>query len=158
MNPKITLRKMAPDDVLLCFEHQLDPEASRMAAFMSKDTKDRAAYGERWKKVLEGGTVTARMILSAADTVGMIASWDSPEGRQVTYWVWKEHWGKGIATAALQEFLTIERTRPLLGCAASDNHGSIRVLEKCGFRPIRRQRSYASARGEEIEEAVLRLD
>ena len=35
-----------------------------------------------------------------------------------------------------------------------DNLGSIRVLEKCGFRVIDIEREFAHARGEEIDEAV----
>jgi RimJ/RimL family protein N-acetyltransferase len=38
-----------------------------------------------------------------------------------------------------------------------DNLGSIRVLEKCGFRMIGIEREFANARREEIDEAVYRL-
>jgi RimJ/RimL family protein N-acetyltransferase len=76
----------------------------------------------------------------------------------VTYWLGREHWGKGIATRALREFLTIERTRPLFGSAAKDNAASVRVLEKCGFRLAGESRGYANARCAEIDEVLLRLD
>jgi RimJ/RimL family protein N-acetyltransferase len=42
--------------------------------------------------------------------------------------------------------------------AASDNVGSLRVLEKAGFRPVGVDRGFAPGRGEEIEETILRLD
>jgi RimJ/RimL family protein N-acetyltransferase len=42
--------------------------------------------------------------------------------------------------------------------SASDNAGSLRVLEKSGFRAIGTNRDYASARDDIIEEAILRLD
>jgi hypothetical protein len=41
---------------------------------------------------------------------------------------------------------------------AADNQGSLRVLEKCGFRVVGEARGFASGRGEEIPELVLRLD
>jgi len=41
---------------------------------------------------------------------------------------------------------------------ASDNLGSLRVLEKAGFRRIGVNRDFRPGRGEEIEEAILRLD
>ena len=53
--------------------------------------------------------------------------------REVTWWIGREDWGRGIATRALQEFLQLEATRPLYARAASDNAASIRVLTKCGF-------------------------
>ena len=42
--------------------------------------------------------------------------------------------------------------------AASDNVGSLRVLEKAGFRRVGVDRGFAAGRGEEIEETILRLD
>jgi RimJ/RimL family protein N-acetyltransferase len=47
--------------------------------------------------------------------------------------------------------------RPLHARAASDNRGSLRVLERAGFTVVGTEVSYANARGTEIEETVLRL-
>lgn len=49
--------------------------------------------------------------------------------REVGYWVARELWGGGIATAALAGLLLVETRRPLYAGVA----GSLRVLEKCGF-------------------------
>jgi RimJ/RimL family protein N-acetyltransferase len=54
-------------------------------------------------------------------------------------------------------FLEQVSERPLFARVAVDNLGSIRVLEKCGFRLIDIEREFANARGEEINEAVYRL-
>jgi predicted acetyltransferase len=35
-------------------------------------------------------------------------------GTEITYWIDRNFWGKGIATTALKHFLTIESTRPIL--------------------------------------------
>jgi hypothetical protein len=40
--------------------------------------------------------------------VGHIASFDLEGRREVTYWIGRENWGRGIATRALQEFLKLE--------------------------------------------------
>jgi RimJ/RimL family protein N-acetyltransferase len=154
---RIALREMLESDIPLCFQHQLDPKAGRMAAFTSKDGKDPDAYMARWSRLLQEKQVEARMILLDSDVVGTIGCWGPIDERQVTSWIWKEHWGKGIATAALSAFLRIVTTRPLYGSAAHDNAGSIRVLEKCGFKFLRKERGFAAARGAETDEVVFKL-
>ena len=55
-------------------------------------------------------------------------------GRQlVGYWVGREYWGQGVATAALSLFLNLVEARPLDAFVAQHNAASIRVLQKCGF-------------------------
>ena len=78
--------------------------------------------------------------------------------REVTYWIGREFWGQGVGTAALQALLALDPTRPMFGRAAKDNNGSIRVLEKCGFVRVGEDTGFATARGEEIEEVILKLD
>ena len=77
--------------------------------------------------------------------------------RDVTYWIGREHWGAGLATQALQLFLGEDSTRPIHARVATDNAGSIRVLEKCGFRMTGKDRGFAHARGAEIDEFILTL-
>lgn len=90
--------------------------------------------------------------------VGHIASFDLEGHREVTYWIGREDWGRGIATRALHEFLQLEVTRPLYARAASDNAASIRVLTKCGFLIVDEGREFAHGRNEETDEVLLRLD
>ena len=89
--------------------------------------------------------------------VGSAAVYGEPGEREVTYWVDRAYWGRGVATAALRELLDEVRERPLYARAAADNAGSRRVLEKCGFRLTARASGYANARGAEIDEVVLTL-
>ena len=90
-----------------------------------------------------------------AGTIGSFRIDDQPE---VTYWVDRTHWGKGVASAALQMLLAETAQRPLHARAASDNVGSLRVLEKAGFRRVGVNRDFAPGRGEEFGETILRLD
>lgn len=48
--------------------------------------------------------------------------------------------------------------RPLHARAASDNTGSLRVLQKSGFKVIGTENSYAPGRNSNIEETILRKD
>ena len=66
-----------------------------------------------------------------AGTIGCFSIDDETE---VTYWIDRALWGRGIASAALQGLLSMTVERPLVARAASDNAASLRVLEKAGFR------------------------
>jgi len=63
-----------------------------------------------------------------------------------------------VASRALALLLQEVQARPVHARAASDNLGSLRVLEKAGFRIIGTNRDFAQARKAEIEETILRLD
>jgi RimJ/RimL family protein N-acetyltransferase len=54
--------------------------------------------------------------------------------------------------------LTNVKVRPLYARVVKDNIASLRVLEKCGFARIGEDKGFANARGEEVEEFILRLD
>jgi RimJ/RimL family protein N-acetyltransferase len=155
---QLVLREVEDRDLGVLFEHATDREAIRMAAFTSPDFDDRAAFERRWARLRSDSSTTNRVVEIDGRVVGHIASFDLEGHREVTYWIGREHWGRGIATRSLQEFLQVEATRPLYAGAASDNAASIRVLTKCGFRIVGEGRAFAHGRNEETDEVVLRLD
>lgn len=108
--------------------------------------------------ILASPDVVTRTVLADGDVVGHVAVYGEPGEREVTYFIDRYYWGRGIATAALWGLLAEVPERPLLARAAADNTGSVRVLEKCGFRVVGEDRGFANARGAEIDELVLRLD
>jgi len=108
---------------------------------------NRDAFERRWSRLRADESLRTRAILVDNEVVGTIGSWGDPGEREVTYWIGRSYWGKGIATAALAAFLTVERTRPLHARVAYDNVASRRVLEKCGFRVIATERGFAQASG-----------
>jgi RimJ/RimL family protein N-acetyltransferase len=153
----VILRDVRDEDLDVLFEHWGDPESNRMAAFTAEDPSDREAFDARWARIRANPDTTTRTIEVDGEVVGTISSWTQDGNREITYWIGREHWGKGIATRALAAFLEIETTRPLHAAAAADNAGSIRVLEKCGFTRAGGGRGFATARGEEIDEVFLVL-
>jgi RimJ/RimL family protein N-acetyltransferase len=153
----IALRDVREEDLPLFFEHMQDPAAVRMAAFTPKDPADRAAFAAHWTKLRANATVVAKTILCDGRVAGSILKFEQDGTPEVTYWIAREYWGRGVATQALAAFLPYVRARPLYGRAAKDNVGSIRVLEKCGFTLVREEKGFANARGTEIEEVVLEL-
>jgi RimJ/RimL family protein N-acetyltransferase len=152
------LREMQDEDLPVLFEQWADPTAAHMAAFTAPDHMDRSAFERRWARLRADDTVINRVIVVDGEVAGTIGSWGDPGEREVTYWIGRSYWGKGIATAALDAFLTVDPTRPLHARVAYDNVASQRVLEKCGFRVTGTDRGFAEARSDEIEEVVLRLD
>ncbi len=155
---RCVLREVQDEDLGVLFEQWADPVAAQMAAFTAPDHMERDAFERRWSRLRADATVLNRAIVVDGEVTGTIGSWGDPDQREVTYWIGREYWGKGIATCALQAFLTVDPTRPLHARVASDNVGSRRVLEKCGFRVIGTDRGFAQARSCEIEEFVLQLE
>ena len=126
------LRDVIESDLPVFFEHQRDPEATRMADFPARD---REAFDAHWQKVLANDELVAKTIVFEGQVAGNIGSWEQDGRRLVGYWVGREFWGKGLATQALAELIADLGTRPLHAYVAKTNLGSIRVLEKCGFVP-----------------------
>ena len=86
-----------------------------------------------------------------------IGSWQQ-DGRQfLGYWVGREFWGRGVGTQALALLVDEVSVRPLYAHVVVHNVGSIRVLEKCGFRRGRVQEAKAPAPDDGIEELVFVL-
>ncbi|MFJ9541788.1 GNAT family N-acetyltransferase [Streptomyces sp. NPDC101225] len=153
----VVLRAVHDSDLPVFFRQMNDPEAVHMAAFTAEDPADWAAFQSLWKRIRSSGAV-ARAILADGDVVGSASVYGEPGEREVTYWVDRAHWGRGVATAALRELLAEVPERPLYARAAADNAASRRVLEKCGFKVTAQASGFANARGAEIDEVVLTLD
>jgi RimJ/RimL family protein N-acetyltransferase len=153
----VTLRPVHESDLEALFRQMSDPESVRMAAFTPEDPDDRERFDAHMARVMASPEITQRAITSEGDLVGSVASFVVDGLTEVTYWVDRAVWGRGIASRALALFLDVVRTRPLYARSASDNAGSLRVLEKSGFRVIDSEVSFAPARGADIEETILRL-
>ncbi|MCF6406819.1 GNAT family N-acetyltransferase [Chitinophaga filiformis] len=154
---EIILRKTVITDLELFFTFQLDSEANYLAAFTSKDPTDKAAYLEKYTKLLNDPTINMRTIIVNDTIAGSIAAFEIEGDAEVTYWIDKNFWGKGIATKALRELLKTESRRPVFGRVAFDNFGSQKVLEKCSFVKVGTDKGFANARQAEIEEFIYKL-
>ena len=153
MSNKVRLRNVEPNDLPIFYEQQLDPDATRMAAFPSRD---REAFDTHWANNILGNPNAITQTIVVDDHVaGNIGSWIQEGHRLIGYWIGKEHWGKGVATHALAAFLTIVTERPIYAHVVKHNIGSIRVLEKCGF--IVEREETAGFEAGDITELVLVL-
>ncbi len=100
------------------------------------------AFDAAWVQNFANPRLEARVILMGAgggaegEIVGAVSCFQR-EGRDlVGYWIAKEHWGKGIASRALELLLKEVPRRPLGAFAAKANVASVRVLERHGFKMI----------------------
>ncbi len=157
MSNEVSLRPVTESDLPSFFDHEQDEQAVHMAAFTPPDPSDREAFMAHWERLLANDSVVTRTVLHGAAIAGHIASWVQDGDRELTYWIDRQHWGRGVATTALRLFIDELGTRPLFARVAADNAASRRVLEKNGFEVIGEDRGYANGRGAEIDELILRL-
>ncbi len=157
-NVDVTLREVQPSDLVAFFSHHSDPQAVRMAAFTVEDPSDESAFKVKWAKIMADESIVTRTVLNGGEIAGHIARYERDGKPEITYWIDRSQWGRGIATAALKAFLLLVRERPIYAGAAKDNAASVRVLERCGFVVSGAERGFANARGKEIDEVFFRLD
>ena len=69
LSPDVRLREVEPGDLPVLFQHQLDPEANRMAVARPRDEH---AFNAHWAKILGDPTVVAKAILADGRLVGTI--------------------------------------------------------------------------------------
>lgn len=86
MTDDVLLRDVIEDDLPILLEHQLDPEATRMAAFPSRD---RDAFMAHWTKILGDETVIAEIDLGGW-VAGNVVCWEQSGEREIGYWMGRE--------------------------------------------------------------------
>ena len=122
MSDDVRLRDVEEPDLEVFFEHQVDPEAARLANFPSRD---RERFMTHWRtKVLEDPTVLVQTVTVDGEPAGSVVAWWDEDRRFVGYWFGRQFWGRGIGTRALTQFLEREETRPLHADARSPSHTS----------------------------------
>jgi uncharacterized protein len=150
----VLLRDVTETDLSVFFQHQLDPEATRMAAFPARD---RVRFMAHWTKILADKTTLKKTILFEGQVAGNIVCFQQDGQPNIGCWLGRDYWGKGIATQALSQFLEQVKSRPLYAHVAKHNLGSLRVLEKCGFTISGEEEGFLDEGGEVVEEVILKL-
>ena len=130
------LREVEDSDLDRFFEIQADTVASELADVPSRD---RPAFDQHWARIRSDPETILRTIEVDGVVAGNVLSFIADGQRVVGYWIARELWRRGIAAAALAEFLKVITERPLYATVAPGNPGSVRVLEKNGFRLLREE-------------------
>lgn len=155
---EVALRPVDDSDLDTLFHQKRDPESVKMAAFTAANPDDRTAFDVHMAKIRASADVTMRAITADGRLVGSIASFVIDGDTEVTYWIDRSVWGQGVASRALALLLELVPVRPLFARVATDNVGSLKVLQRAGFAVTGTEISFANARNTEIEETILRLD
>lgn len=154
----VGLREIEDADHDLIFDMMRDPVSVEMAAFTTADPNDRAAFDAWMSRVRNGAGTRSRVVTDHGEFVGTAAAFTMEGDREVSYWIDRRAWGRGIATEALRLLVAEEAGRPLYSRVAVHNSQSIGVLQRVGFVEVARDSGFANGLGREVEEIVFRLD
>jgi ribosomal-protein-alanine N-acetyltransferase len=157
VSPNITLRPAGEDDLPTLFEIQLDEEAQYLAAFVGEAARDREAYLDKYRKILANPEITTKVVEVDGEVVGSVAAFPMEGDIELTYWIRKDMWGRGVATAAVAALLEDVTVRPIHARVVEDNTGSARVLERNGFVRIGSEDAFAEARQAAVTEITYKL-
>lgn len=132
MTEDVRLRDVEHADLEVFFEQQQDPEAVERSKVPPRDRETFMAHWEA--KVLGDPDAFVQTVTVQGRPAGHLVAWWLQDKRYVGYWFGREYWGRGVGTAALELFLQQEKVRPLYADPFIGNTGSVRLLEKHGFR------------------------
>lgn len=150
----VVLRPTVAEDLETLYAFHSDPEGARMSVMTPRD---HPTFMADWAGFITDPTVTLRSILADGVLAGSISCFDLDGLRSVGYFIGRQHWGRGIASRALQALISEVKIRPLHARAARTNIGSITVLERAGFTLTGYRHAPAQGRYLECEEAIFEL-
>jgi RimJ/RimL family protein N-acetyltransferase len=153
----IELRDLDDDDLDAIFEMMRDRAAVEMAAFTAADPDDRDAFDEWMARHRAAPEVTMFVVTEDGGFAGTAAVFSVEGDREVTYWIARHAWGRGVATEALRVLVSREPERPLFARVAAHNAASAAVLAKVGFTEVSRDVEFAPGIGRDVEEIVMVL-
>jgi RimJ/RimL family protein N-acetyltransferase len=148
------LRAVVPADFDAFYRHQTDPTALAMIGWRPRE---RAAFDRHWAEAARDPANVLRAVLVDEQLAGCVASFMRHGRREVSYWIDRACWGRGVATESLRQLLAELAERPLYARVAKTHAASQRVLLKCGFSVWGEETSPADERSEATEEWIVEL-
>src|SRR5258708_22836852 len=115
----VTLREVTQEDLPMFFEHQLDAEATRMAAFPSRD---RDAFMAHWARIMSNETGILNTILADDTVAGNVVYWEAAGEPNIRYWLAHRHCGEGTGRAGPAPFFSTRNAPSVLTQLAKHHH------------------------------------
>lgn len=153
----IELRDIADDDLDAVFEMMRDPEGIARAAFTAKDPDDRSSFDAWMARNRANPSARVQVVTEDGGFAGTAGTFSVDGDREITYWIARHAWGRGVATAVIELLIALEPERPLYARAAALNTASVAALRRAGFAEISRNDAYAPGVGRNVEEIVFAL-
>ena len=136
----VALRPVEDGDLDALFGQMRDPEAVRMAAFTPEDPDDRNTFDAHMARVRSSPDITMRAVTCDGRLAGSIASFPAEGQAEVTYWIDRAAWGKGIATQARALLLSRFTGQRLTTLICSENTPDLlaltELIESGQVRPV----------------------
>lgn len=153
----VELRTLDDDDLDAIFEMMRDRDAIALLAFTADDPDGREAF-DRWIAAERARPdVSFLVITDRGGFAGTIAAFTVGTDREVSFWLPRHAWGRGVATEALRVLVSREAERPLFARVAAHNAAAITVFQRNGFTEVSRNTVYAPGLGREVDEVVFAL-
>ncbi|WP_431711500.1 GNAT family N-acetyltransferase [Glutamicibacter uratoxydans] len=152
------LREVRPSDLDVFFAQQQEPEANLMAAYQARNPADRSVFDHHWSSILNDPKVIVRTIEHEGEVAGSILVFEHDKTPEISFWTSSKFWGKGITTTAVEAFLEQYTKRPLVAHVVHDNVGSIKVLERRGFKLLGTEEVFSNSRAQVVTENIMQLD
>ncbi len=153
----IELRDVDDDDLDAIFEMMRDPEAIALAALTTDEPDDRAAFDAWIARERADDRVSLLVVTESSGFAGTIAAFTVDGDREVSFWLARHAWGRGIATQALRLLVSHEAERPLFARCPAHNAPAIAVFEKNGFAELSRTPAFAPGLGRDVEVILYAL-
>jgi [ribosomal protein S5]-alanine N-acetyltransferase len=149
---RTVLREWEPDDAADMFVWRSDPEVQKYNSEPMRDVTEATALIDeiRGDYSAQRGINWAVTLRGDGRAIGLFGfvSWERGHYRaNIGYDLRRDYWGRGIATEALNSMLGFGFTNMHLNRVEAqtiaDNHESVRLLQRCGFRRDGLRRAYS---------------
>ena len=157
----LTLKPLAEADFGALYHVQNDDEAAWVAGGGAH--RDRDAFTQRMANIVKGDQMQCAMqVMWAQGTIaGYLAHFiRDGKNREVSLWLDRAVWGKGLATRAMHMFLSglpdQIKAEPIFARVVDGNDASARVMEKNGFFNVGRDKFYSDIRSCEVSETLFK--
>ena len=158
---RLVIAQFTPDMAQAVHENSLDEDTRRFVPDEVFETVEEAAETVAFlmsRYDSAEGPFVYPILLRDGSNIGYVQLAPIEEGWEIGYHVAKQHTRHGYATEAVRAFLPkmAERMglKEIWGVCLRENTASLRVMEKCGFRPVYAGRGAYQGREREIVKEI----